>query len=153
MTARPLSPARRLAAGVLLTAAVAAVSACGGDTSVLNLEVGQCTDQSVAGEDSVSSLPIVDCAESHTGEIYSLPQVPDGDFPGDAALQETAGQLCSGQDFQTYVGKPYQESAIYLSYLVPSDDTWENGDREIVCILTADEAGSASTGSLRGANR
>ena len=153
MTARPHSPARRLAAGVLLAAAVAAVSACGGDTSVLNLEVGQCTNQPVDGEDSVSSLPVVDCAESHTGEIFSLPQVPDGDFPGDAALQETAGQLCSGPDFQTYVGKPYDESEVYLSFLVPSTDTWDDGDREIVCILKADQAGSASTGSLRGANR
>ena len=152
MTARPLSPARRLAAGVLLTAALAAVSACGG-TSVLSLEVGQCTTEPVTGEESVSSLPTVDCAEPHTGEIYALPQVPDGDFPGEAALQETAGQLCSGQDFQTYVGKPYQESSIYLTYLVPSSDTWDDGDREIVCILTADEAGSESTGSLRGANR
>lgn len=152
MTARPHSPARRLAAGVLLTAALAAVSACG-DTSVLSLEVGQCTTELAAGEDSVSSLPTVDCSEPHTGEIYSLPQLPDGDFPGEAALQETAGQLCSGQDFQTYVGKPYDESTVYLQFLVPSEDTWEDGDREIVCILTADEAGSESTGSLRGANR
>ena len=152
MTARPLSPVRRVAAGVLLTATLAAVSACGG-TSVLSLEVGQCISGQTTGEDDVSSVPVVECTEPHTGEIYSLPQLPDGDFPGDAAVQQSATELCSGQEFQTYVGKPYQESTIYLSYLVPSSDTWEDGDREIVCILAADENGSETTGSLRGANR
>ena len=151
MTARPHSPARRLAAGVLLAAAVAAVSACGGDTSVLSLEVGQCINTETEGE--VSSVPVVDCAETHNGEIYSLPQLPDGDFPGDEAVRQSADQLCAGQDFQTYVGKPYQESEIYYSALTPTDETWDDGDREIVCILLSDEAGSASTGSLRGVNR
>ena len=151
MTARPLSPARRLAAGVLLTAALAAVSACGGETSVLNLEVGQCVNTEAEGE--VSSVPVVDCAETHNGEIFSLPQLPDGDFPGDESVRQSANELCAGQDFQTYVGKTYQESAIYFSALTPTTETWGDGDREIVCILTADETGSQSTGSLRGANR
>lgn len=150
MTARPLSPARRLAAGVLLTAALAAVSACG-DTSVLSLEVGQCINTETEGE--ISSVPVVDCAETHNGEVFSLPQLPDGDFPGDDAVRQSADQLCAGQDFQTYVGKPYEESAIYYSALTPTDETWDDGDREIVCFLLADQNGSESTGSLRGANR
>jgi hypothetical protein len=152
MIPRTLSRTRRAAAAVLLTGALAAVSACGG-TSVLNLEVGQCITGETAGEDDVSSLPVVDCAQPHTGEIYSLPQVPDGDFPGEAALQQSAQELCAGQDFTTYVGVEYQQSAIYYSTLVPSADTWDDGDREIVCILLADQNGSETTGSLRGANR
>lgn len=144
------STARRLAAGLLTAAAVAAVSACG-QTSVLNLEVGQCISAQT-DEDEVSSVPVVDCAEPHSGEIYALPQVPDGEFPGDAALQQSAQDLCAGQDFTTYVGVPYEESEVYFSYLVPSADTWDDGDREIVCLLTNQE-GTDTTGSLRGANR
>lgn len=141
---------RRLAAGVLLAGAVAAVSACGG-TSVLSLEVGQCVTDQASG-DEVSSVPVVDCAEPHYGEIYALPQVPDGPFPGDEALQQTAQELCAGQDFQTYVGVPYEQSEIFFSTIVPSEDTWEDGDREVVCILT-DRERTDITGSLRGANR
>ncbi|MCX6466283.1 MAG: septum formation family protein [Pseudonocardiales bacterium] len=151
MTRTP-SRTRRAAAAVLLAGALAGVSACGG-TSVLNLEVGQCISGQTAGEDDVSSVPVVDCAEPHTGEIYSLPQVPDGEFPGEEALNQTAQELCAGPDFTTYVGVEYLQSEIYFSTLVPSADTWDDGDREIVCILLADQNGSETTGSLRGANR
>ncbi len=144
-------PLRRIAAAVLTAGALATVSACGG-TSVLSLEVGQCITGQTDGEDQVSSVPVVDCAEPHTGEIYSLPQLPDGDFPGDDAVQTSAGELCSGQDFQTYVGKSYEESEIYFSFLVPTEGTWADGDREIVCYLV-NQDNSDITGSLRGANR
>lgn len=143
--------AARTAAGALLAAAVLGASACS-STSVLNLEVGQCI-AAETDEGEISSVPVVDCAEPHSGEIFSLPQLPDGDFPGDAAVRQSAGDLCAGQDFQTYVGVPYQQSTIYFSSLTPTDDTWDDGDREIVCILLADEQGSETTGSLRGADR
>lgn len=143
------SSARRavvaLAAGALLS-----VAACTG-TDVLDLEVGQCLTDT-ASDDQVSSVPVVDCSEPHTGEIFALPQLPDGDFPGEQAISDQADQLCAGQAFQDYVGVPYQDSDIYYSTLVPSTETWDDGDREIVCILAAQD-GSSSTGSLRGANR
>lgn len=143
------SSARRavvaLAAGALLS-----VAACSG-TSVLDLEVGQCLTDTTS-DDQVSSVPVVDCAEPHAGEIYALPQLPDGDFPGEQVISDQADQMCAGQAFQDYVGLPYQDSDIYYSTLVPSTETWDDGDREIVCILAAQD-GSSSTGSLRGANR
>jgi hypothetical protein len=151
MTPRITARARRLVAGALAAGAVAAVSACGG-TSVLSLEVGQCISDQSAGEDEVSSVPVVDCAEPHYGEIYALPQLPDGEFPGDEVVSQRAQELCQGADFQTYVGVPYLESEIYQSALLPSAETWEEGDREIVCYLR-NEDNSPITGSLRNANR
>lgn len=121
------------------------------DTDVLELELGQCITQA-AGEGQVQSLETVDCAAPHVGEVYSLPQVPDGDFPGEQPLQSQAEQVCAGQEFQNYVGLDYQSSEFAITYLVPSADTWANGDREIVCILTTQDS-STLTGSQRGSGR
>ena len=149
---------RALVLGLLTALALVTLTACGGliesitgNTSVFSLEVGQCINQNIEG-DSVSSIPVVDCAEAHTGEIYALPQVADGEFPGEQALGTQAEQECTGPAFQSYVGMPYQDSAIYANTLLPTSESWASGDREIVCYLQ-DQNGAELTGSLRGANR
>lgn len=142
---------RRAATAALAAGGLALLSACGG-TSVLSLEVGQCISDDVA-QDQVSSVPTVDCSEPHNGEVYFLPQLPDGDFPGEQAIRDQVAQLCGGQAFQDYVGLPYQESEIYYRPYVPTAETWDDGDREIVCILANQDGSPLSPGSLRGANR
>jgi hypothetical protein len=143
---------RRATTAVLAAGALALLSACGG-TSVLDLEVGQCiTDETPEGE-QVTSVPVVECSEPHAGEIYALPQLPDGEFPGEQAVSDQGDQLCSGQAFQDYVGVAYQESEIFYSALLPSTETWAEGDREIVCILANQDGSPLAPGSLRGANR
>jgi hypothetical protein len=139
---------RSLVTGLLAATALVTLSACG-QTSVFNVEVGQCFNLNIDG-DNVSSLPIVDCAEPHTGEIYALPQMADGDF-SQAAVDEAVQRECFGPSFQSYVGTDYQNSAIYASSIVPTQDTWDDGDREIICYLE-DENGAETTGSWRGAN-
>jgi hypothetical protein len=170
------SRTRRLAASVLCAGALTALTACGGgavnatagapagsapassaaaaptsveaeDTSVFQLEVGQCLNAET-GEGQVSSVPIVDCSQPHQGEIYALPQLPDGAFPGDEAVSQTAEEECAGQAFTDYVGVPYQESEFEVTFLLPSADTWADGDREIACVVTSTEPGS-----VRGSNR
>lgn len=142
---------RRAATAVLAVGALALLSACTG-TSVLNLEVGQCiTDETPEGE-QVASVPVVDCGEPHVGEIYALPQLPDGEFPGDDSVTASAQTFCAGPEFQNFVGVPFEQTTLGVNFLIPSTETWEEGDREIVCIVgNADQ--SPATGSLRGAGR
>ena len=151
----PGSPsAAPAAAGSPTPAAAAPTSAGPTEQSVLDLEVGQCINPP-GGQDQadlISSVTVVDCAEPHLGEIFSLPQLPDGAFPGTDAVQGSAEELCTNQDFETYVGVPYQESEIFSSPLVPTEETWAQGDREVACLLVNEE-GTETTGSLRGANR
>ncbi len=143
---------RRAATAVLAAGALTLLSACGG-TNVLSLEVGQCISDA-AQEGQVSSVPVVDCAEPHVGEIYALPQLPEGEFPGDQAVSDQGEQLCTGQPFQDYVGVPYLQSEIYYTTLLPSAETWnDDDDREIVCILANQDGSPLSPGSLRGAGR
>lgn len=116
-------------------------------TSVFALEVGQCID-SEADSGEVGSVPVVECDQPHQGEIYALPQLPDGDFPGAEEIEETAKEECGGSAYTEYVGLPYQESEFEVSFLLPTEQTWGDGDREIACIVQNEEPGS-----VRGSNR
>lgn len=138
----------RVAVAVLAAGAFTVLTACG--TSVLDLEVGQCISSSIA-EDEVSTVPVVACTEPHSGEIYALPQLPDGEFPGDQAVQDSGNTLCLGQEFQNYIGIAPEQSTLGVNILFPTTETWADGDREIVCIVRDGEA--ETTGSLRGAAR
>jgi hypothetical protein len=171
------SRTHRLAAAVLCAGALTALTACGGgavnatagapagnapagasaaaptsveaeDTSVFEVEVGQCVDAETADGEEVSSLPVVDCSQPHQGEIYALPQLPDGDFPGDAAVTQAAEEECLGQAFTDYVGLSYQESEFQVAPYLPNAESWAGGDREIVCVIASTEPGS-----VRGSNR
>lgn len=125
-----------------------ALAACG--TSALDLEIGECvTAGTTVG--LVTQVPTVDCAEPHRGEVFALPLLPDGAFPGDEEIAAQARRLCD-QAFEPYVGLDYQDSRIFYSTLAPGARTWADGDREIVCILV-DEFGADLRGSLRGAAR
>jgi hypothetical protein len=128
-------------------AAAAPTSAEAEDTSVFDLEVGQCLNTET-DEGEVSEVPIVDCSQPHQGEIYALPQLPDGAFPGDDAVAQAAEQECAGQAFTDYVGVPYQESEFEVTFLLPNADSWSGGDREIACVVASTEPGS-----VRGSNR
>lgn len=116
-------------------------------TSVFSLEVGQCID-SEADSGQVGSVPVVECSQPHEGEIYALPQAPDGEYPGEAALQQTAQDRCIGSAYTDYVGLPYEQSEFEVTFLLPTEQSWGGGDREIACIVQNEESGS-----VRGSNR
>ncbi len=130
---------------VALLAFALAAAACSGN--VFDLEVGQCFNDPDSFEE-VANVDIVECAEPHDNEVFELFDIPDGDFPGDVAVGETAVEGCLAA-FDPYVGRDYASSAYDIRYLVPTSDTWSSGDREVVCILY-DLNGAALTGSVRG---
>lgn len=116
-----------------------------------NLEVGDCTDQDLSG--AVAEVDTVDCDESHTAEVYEVFDIEGDDFPGSSEVNNLATEGCQGDAFEDYVGVPYAESEIFATYLVPTEETWnEADDRTVICLaVTAD--GSPSEGSVEGANR
>ncbi|MFJ6651678.1 septum formation family protein [Microbacterium sp. NPDC091313] len=120
----------------------------GAPAEVLSLQVGECLDDVASG--IVSSDNLVDCALPHTYEVFADVSVPDGAYPGDDEIGAYAQQECDPA-FAAYVGLSYEESTLDYSYVGPSSDTWDQGDRQIACLLT-DPAGE-TTGSLQGAAR
>ena len=141
---------RWMIAGALIVLALG-LSACSKEVSANSLEVGDCTNDDFTG--AVGEVDTVDCADSHTAEVFAVFDVDGDDFPGTADIQAQAAEGCNGDRFSGYVGTPYEESEIYTTFLVPTEETWnEADDRTIICLAVTQD-GSASEGSVEGANR
>ena len=54
-------------------------------------------------------------------------------------------------EVDAFIGLGYEESLYDYSYYVPTQESWDNGDREVTCVAYADDA-SQITGTLKGIN-
>jgi hypothetical protein len=121
----------------------------GETVDVFTVAVGDClNDGGVEGE--VSETVVIDCAEPHDSEAYASILIDDGDFPGDTAVADQAVADCT-TEFNAFVGLDYNSSALDFAYYYPTEESWANGDREILCLIV-DPAGKVE-GSLQGAAR
>jgi hypothetical protein len=119
-----------------------------GDVDVFDLEVGDCLGEET-GEGEIESLEAAPCSEPHSEEIFAALTVPDGDYPGQEALDaEAEGCL---EEFAAFVGMPYQESVLEINYMTPTEESWGMGDRELLCTIYDPDADT--TGTLQNANR
>ncbi|HWR86383.1 MAG TPA: septum formation family protein [Rhodoglobus sp.] len=124
-------------------------AADGETVDVFTVKVGDClNDGGVEGE--VSETVVIDCAEPHDSEAYASIMIEDGDFPGDDVVADRAVTECT-TEFNAFVGLDYQASSLDFAYYYPTQDSWANGDREILCLIV-DPAGKVE-GSLQGAAR
>ena len=113
-----------------------------GDWDAFNTFVGECFND--AG-------PVVDCEEPHDNEVYAIFSHEGGasaPYPGDDAMDVFAEDGCIAE-FEVYVGIDYDSSVYSASYLLPSAETWAEGDREVVCYLYDEEF--LIEGSMQGA--
>lgn len=110
------------------------VGAPGEEVSVFDVEEGDCFD---ADGDELESVTVVDCDEPHTYEafhVFDHEAGDDAEYPGDEAMTEYAETECRAP-FEDYVERDYETSIWYISWITPSDGTWADGDREILCTL------------------
>ncbi|GAB4065639.1 hypothetical protein GCM10028777_15800 [Angustibacter speluncae] len=120
-----------------------------GQVDPFEVVVGDCIDEAT-GEGELTEVPVVDCATPHLGEAYAVVRMEDrATFPGLDAVA-VAAQGC-GAPFEEFVGRPLAGSALRVTYLHPTEDSWRAGDREILCVVS-DPAGPV-TGTLEGASR
>jgi hypothetical protein len=118
-----------------------------GQTDVFTLAVGDCfNDQEAEEVDSVEAIP---CGDPHDYEAYFAFDLPDADaFPGADAVNQAAEDGCIAE-FGTFVGAAYEDAApLDFNYLSPTEGSWDEGDREILCIVMEAEK---TTGTLAGA--
>ena len=128
-----------------------ATVACGGDTSVLDLAVGDCFDDDPDAGESLSSVATIDCGEPHDKEVYFEYSMTEASFPGREATTQAAAERCIAE-FEGFVGLSYQESDLDIFPITPTLESWADGDRVVYCALYARDL-SKLTGSMRGANR
>lgn len=117
----------------------------GGQADVFTLVVGDCFNEVDA--DEVTDLPVVPCDTSHDYEYFHVVQLPDGDLPDEDALDEATQRECIPA-FEDYVGLPYEDSKLGVSTLYPTQGSWDDGDRELQCVLYDPEG--SMTGSAKG---
>jgi hypothetical protein len=120
--------------------------------SVFDIAVGDCFVAPTDVKAELSDLSRVPCTVPHQQEAYASVTYtpPDGsdDYPGNAALDTFAKGACA-QAFTGYVGIAYQDSSLWLTYLLPSARSWQQGDdRSVWCFVTT--TGQALTKSVKG---
>jgi Septum formation/Protein of unknown function (DUF2510) len=131
------------------TTTTEAVDPDGETQDVFALGVGDCAaDSSLEGE--VQEVTIIDCSQPHASEVFHSYSIPDPSLPDDAAIQTIVEEQCLPA-FQSFVGLDYYDSVLEVTFLSPTADSWDAGDRELLCLVV-DPAGDV-TGSLAGANR
>jgi len=129
---------------VVLAIAVLA-AAC--TPSVLALDVGACFDDPPSFE-SVTDVPILDCSEPHDNEVIALEQMRATSYPGDESVASLSEDACV-RVFDGAMGVPYLDSPYEVGWFSPSQDSWDVGDREIICFVF-DPTLEKITGSVRG---
>ena len=118
-----------------------------GSIDAFNLRVGDCFDD-IDTFDGVSSVPGVPCSEPHDNETYAVFDVNIADYPGDDGMSELAFDACMDR-FEGYVGTDYESSALDITSMFPSPQSWRENDREIVCAVY-DMNAQKLTGSTKG---
>ena len=164
-----MRPTRLAAAAALSCSALLALTGCsllgGGDeperdeegditeatdADAFAIRVGDCLESMDWGQEGFSTVPVIPCAEPHESEIYAAVDLEDGGYPGDDAVATQADEYCYGE-FQGFVGIAWEDSAFDYGYLSPSQESWDQGDREVLCMIMDPEG--LTTGSLAGAAR
>ena len=68
-------------------------------------------------------------------------------YPGDATVQGQANPVCE-LTFAAYVGVPWESSRLDYVYFYPSAETWNIGDRAVVCFLVGTQVDEVFTRSM-----
>jgi len=134
----------------------------GNQTSANAITVGDCLNDRLSDaeqddfDEGVTSIPVVPCAEPHASEVFKAFFLHGSEYPGERSIFDEADTTCETA-FEGYVGIPYADSIMSISYYTPTEASWNNGDREVSCILYEwdldAEAGVDIVGSLEGAKR
>ena len=119
-------------------------------TDVFALGVGDCVTDETEMTGEVTEVPIIDCNEPHASEVFHSFMMTDSELPDEAGIEAIVQDQCLPA-FQSFVGLDYDDSVLEVNYLSPTPDSWEAGDRELLCLVY-DPSGDV-TGTLAGANR
>jgi putative regulator of septum formation len=133
----------RIAALILVFALFAA--ACG-KGNVFELEAGQCFDD--VTDELISDVPMTDCADPHDNEVYAV-------FDTTAAVLPSNDTLVQGcfDRFEAAIGEPYSTSIYDIGLFTPTNDSWDQGDREVVCYGFIFAGPEKMVGSILGSGR
>lgn len=109
------------------------------------LAPGDCVNE--VEETLVFDVPVVPCDSPHEGEVYSIFELPEGPYPGDAAVERQADERCES-DLDDYTGAGHDD--LWFTYFYPDEEDW--WDRRVITCITHNEdpVGDKLVGTVRG---
>ncbi|MDH3777445.1 MAG: septum formation family protein [Gammaproteobacteria bacterium] len=118
-----------------------------GNIGAFNVRVGDCFND-VGFDDEVSSVPGIPCSDPHDNEAYAVFDVSVPSYPEGEGMSELAYESCMDR-FAAYVGKDYESSSLEITTMFPSQQSWRENDREVICAVY-DMNAQKLTGTTRG---
>ncbi len=105
-------------------------------TDAFSLLVGDCLNDgevAVSLGSEVETLPTVPCDEPHDSEVIATIGLRGTIYPGAEAIAREGDAGCIAA-LEALVGVPYLETPYDVSYYAPTELSWSEDDREIVCV-------------------
>ena len=112
-------------------------------TGASEVKVGDCLAE-VPDSSRVLYVETVACDQPHKGEVFSVMQMPDGDFPGEGAVLEFTDRC--GPALRQYAPAAADDATIRTLVLYPTTDSWQRGDRTVTCIATSENSRTGKVG-------
>jgi hypothetical protein len=114
-----------------------------GTVTATDVKVGDCLKE-IPGSTRVMTVDTIGCDQPHAGEVFAVLQMPDGDFPGQSAIEDYQNK-CE-PELASYSPDAITDDSVQLYVLYPTAETWKQGDRAVTCIATLDPP---RTGTLK----
>jgi hypothetical protein len=118
------------------------------DVSAFDIAVGDCFafgPGDAKGSGEIDGVDLQSCDDEHDNEAYATVEATQASWPGQEALWDFADEGCYAE-FESFVGIPWDDSAADFGYLTPTEQSWSEGDREVLCYAFVD--GDTSPGTL-----
>jgi hypothetical protein len=128
---------------VLLAVIVFYLVVGSGTVGANEVKAGDCLKE-LPASGLVLTVDTAPCDEPHKGEIFAVMNMPDGDFPGQSAIEEYQNKCAP--ELVKYSPEAASDPKVGLFVLYPSEDSWGEGDRTVTCIATSD---TPRTGTLK----
>jgi hypothetical protein len=122
-----------------------------GNMPIAEVRVGDCFDLKDPNADVIEEVDAKVCSEPHEYEMIFVGDMPGDTYPSVDAMDQFAYEACIPA-FGSYVGLSYEQSRYDLTYVTPTEDSWNEGDHAVQCAAY-DPANTELTASLRGANQ
>ena len=107
------------------------------------LAVGDCVQEPSGWNDAGSDLDAVgiervSCDEIHWGEVYFEAILPGTVYPGDDEIVVLSEDVCFSDAAALNVSPEHVDEA-FVYYIMPTDEAWLDGDREVTCFLSNED--------------
>jgi len=117
-----------------------------GSLDAFEVRLGDCFNDPDYEVDELSNLPGVPCTEPHDNEAFAVFDLTLSSYP-EYDIADISEASCVDR-FEAYVGRDYESSSLDVVTMYPSQESWAESDREVVCAIY-DMSGTKLVGTVK----